>query len=892
MIAAVAAAIGLALAQAPAVATPDESAYYSVDYLRAPDGALVEVGGLAFLPDGKLAVSTRRGQVWLVENALAPDPLAARWSLYCEGLQEGLGLAVVNEHLVVLQRGELSLLDDKDHDGRCDSITCVSNGWGLSGNYHEFAYGLPIDDAFNAYVSLNVGFWDPKWWHGKSKAPWRGWVVKVTPSGDVQPFACGFRSPCGIAMSPEKELWVTDNQGDWEPAGPVYQVKKGRFYGHPASLAWTDAYRATSTEPSDTVPPDVKREAPALWLPYKWSRSAGNVTWDTTGGKFGPFDGQMLVSELTNGMVLRASLERVRGEWQGAVFLFRQRIGSVVRVAFASDGTLVCGMTNRGWGGLSPASGVARVRWTGKTPFEVERVHLLQDGFELAFTQPLARDLTPTASSFAVSSYHYDWSWQYGSPERGTKALEVASVAVSADRTRVSLHLKELVPGEMVRVVLRGFASASGAPLLHDELAYTLNQLPEEAGGPLCTTPIARLVPPPVARETKDEGWLRLCYRDAFEQWESKGWRLRDVDLDLAEPTKLATWDGVGALVNDSPDATDFVCKRDFGDGVYAARFFLAEGSEAEMWMCGAYAVRCAAPSRDGNVRVNRCGSIVGSVGDASSAPPDPALDAWKGAGQWHELEVAFRAARFDATGAKTANARVERVTVDDVEVLRDVELAGPSKGASHAEAPRGPLVLRAKGTIAMGGVRVKPLDLGRVEGEGWTPLFDGEDLEGWTATGNASWKVDEDGVLTGSGGRGVLWSARDDLGDFELVARAKIAEGGFAALWLRASDVNGAPSGHAAAINASYPEPAYTGSFLGVAPVATQLVGADTWFDYRVACTTVADGTRLRAWINGVLFTDVVDRSTKPTRGRVGLELRTEGASVELRSIALRALD
>ncbi len=864
-----------------------ENDAYTVDYLRPPEGALLEVGGMAFLPDGKLAVSTRRGQVWLVENALAPDPKDARFSLFAEGLQEGLGLGVVDGRLVVVQRGELSLLLDHDKDGRCDEVRCISNGWGLSGNYHEFAYGLAFDDHLNAYVSLNVGFWDPKWWHGKSKAPWRGWVVQVTPDGRVLPYASGFRSPCGLSMSPENELWVTDNQGDWEPVGPVYQVKKGRFHGHPASLAWTDAYRATNTEPSDTVPPDVERESPALWLPYKWSRSAGNVVWDTTGGKFGPFGGQMFVTELTNGMVLRASLERVRGDWQGAVFLFRQRIGSTVRGIFAKDGTLLCGMTNRGWGGLSPSSGIARVRSTGRAPFEVRDVHLLQDGFELTFTRPWKRGFAPATANAALTQYHYDWWWQYGSPERDVKPLELARVEPSPDRTKLVLRVKDLRAGEMVRCVLSGFVAEDGAPLLHDEFAYTLNQLPE---GPLTTTKIARLVPPPAGRETKDEGWLRLCYRDAFERWNQKGWRLCDVDLDLAEPKKLALWDGNGALVNDGKDATDFTSKETFGDGTYAAKFFLPEGGEAQLWIAGRYGVRCAAPGTHEGARENRCGAVIAPKGARVAGP---ALDAWKGPGQWHELEVEFRAPRFDSSGAKTANARIVSVRVDETDVAKDVELAGPSEGAPLASEPEradGPYVLRGLGTIALGGVRVKPV-VASAPKEGVTPLFDGEDLEGWTATGAAQWKVDEDGVLQGSGEHGVLWTKRDDFGAFELTARLKISEGGLSALWLRASDVNGAPAGYAAAINSSYPDPQYTGSVLGLAALGTQLVGADTWFEYRLACTDEADGVRVRAWINGVLFNDVLDRSRRFAKGRIGLEQHHAGSVIEMKSLSIRSL-
>ena len=138
---------------------PDDP--YVVDHLALPEGEVVEVGGLAFLPDGTLLASTRRGRIWKIEDALAEDPSQARFHLWAEGLQEGLGLATVGEEVYVLQRGELSKISDTDADGLADRVETIANEWGLSGNYHEFAFGLPRDAEGNFYASLNVAFLSP-----------------------------------------------------------------------------------------------------------------------------------------------------------------------------------------------------------------------------------------------------------------------------------------------------------------------------------------------------------------------------------------------------------------------------------------------------------------------------------------------------------------------------------------------------------------------------------------------------------------------------------------------------------------------------------------------------------------------------------------------------------
>lgn len=875
MIAAPALLVALASGDPGAAAEAD---FYKVDWLAAPEKTVVEVGGLDFLPDGRLVLSTRRGQVWIVENPLAENPADARFELFAEGLQEGLGLAVVRGEIYVLQRGELSRLADVDHDGRCDRVDTVQNGWGLSGHYHEFAFGLPVDLEGNFYMSLNVSFGDPQWWHGRSTAPWRGWVMKITREGELQPFACGFRSPCGLGLTEADELLETDNQGDWMPACPIYHVKPGRFYGHPASLAWTPEYLSTRTTPSDTVPPAREREPAAAWIPYKWVRSAGNLVPDTTAGKFGPFAHQLFVAELTNGMIVRTDLEKVRGELQGACFLFRRRVGSSVRLKFASDGTLFSGLTNRGWGGLAPSSGVARVRWSGKTPFEMRSVHLLQDGFDVAFTKPLADRAAPAIDA---QMYHYDWWWEYGCPEQGNEKLEVSGAEVSEDRLHLRLKFANLRAGEIARVVLPSLKSADGEALLHDEFDYTINQLPE---GPLCTTPVARLVPPPPARATPDEGWLRLCYSDAIGLWKQTGWSLCDAEVLPDAPTKLVVKEGVGALVNTGEKPSDFVSKPEFGDIKLHCEFQMPQGGGGGVYVMGRYEIRLSPDASNGAIPPG-----AGFPGEA------PALESFKGPGEWHDLDLVFRAPRFDANGKKIRDATFEKVLVDDILLHESRDLPGPTEGGYEKEVALGPLRFRGdRGKIALGGIMVRslpPRDGEEVVEKDFLPLFDGEGLEGWQEIGGATWVV-EDGVLTGSGKRGYLATSRADYASFEIAARMKVSDGGDSGILFRCVGTDpSAMGGYEAEVNSSFPADEHTGTLAGLAPVRVHLVAPETWFDYRIRCEEEKEGTRIRISIGGVVITDYLDEHRRFAKGRIALEQHHEGSIVEVKALAIREL-
>lgn len=876
----------------------DEARYYTVEHFEAPDGARLEVGGMDWLPDGRLALSTRRGQVWLIEDALAPDPRAARFTLFAEGLQEGLGLAVVDGVIHVVQRGELSRLIDRDGDGRCERIETVSDRWGNSGHYHEFAFGLPRDAAGNFYVSLNVSFGDPQWWHGRSTVPDRGWVVQIAPDGNLRPFASGLRSPSGLGVNARGDLFATDNQGDWMPACPIFHLQEGAFYGHPASLNWTPAYREARRTASDTIPPERERTPAAVWIPYDWSRSAGSLAPDTTGGRFGPFAEDLFVAEMTNGYVLRAQLERVRGQYQGAVFPFRRRVGSAVRVAFAPDGTLFAGLTERGWGGQSPGSGLARLRWTGVTPLEVQRVRLLQDGFELVFTEPLARDLTP--QQCALSLYDYDWWWEYGSPVRNLHSVPVTRVETSADRRTARLYWDGLEAGWIARLKLSDVVGADGKPLLHPEFAYTINQLPE---GPASDKLVARLVPPPPPRESSSEGVLLLQRGEPAMLWKGEGWS--DVDVQLAaDPSRLTRRPEFEEPADDSAPrertyanlressatATDLESGLEFGDLDTSFSFQLPRGGSVRLWVMGRYGIRLSDSAGKVELDLADCGALEpGASGSFPGKRPD--FHAFRGAGEWLGLTLRFQAPRFDAEGKKIAPARLQRLMIDDVLLQDEIELPEPSAGAPlPGEAALGPLVLEGgAGEIAVRNWIARQRTSAS-DANGWTTIFDGSAIEGWRKGGDANWTI-ENGALVGRGPAGHLFSPRDDYRDVEVAARVRIHDGGNSGLYARATFGEGWPEGYEAQVNSNFTDPQRTGSVYNLARIEAQLVPAGVWFDLHFRLEDQEQGTRLRVWVNGVLTSDVVDPQRRHAAGHIALQQHHEGSVVEWREIRVREL-
>jgi hypothetical protein len=592
-------------------------------------------------------------------------------------------------------------------------------------------------------------------------------------------------------------------------------------------------------------------------------------------------------------------MEKVDGEYQGWCVPLRQRVGSAVRVLFASDGTLLCGLTNRGWGGYSPADGVARVRWTGKTPMEIDGVRLatytwgngspsgiaLTFGFRVHFTKPLKKDVQPSVS---VTQYDYDYWWEYGSPERHQTALEARYVmpTLDSDRRAIGFELKGLEPGHVVRVHLSNIEASDGTPLLHDEFAYTLNSL---GGGPNTRDHVAKLVPPPPARESGDEGWLFLTWGDALGRWNSSGWILCDAELDTAERTRFLTKEGNGALVNVGPSPSPFVSREVFGDCKIHLRFQLPEKGNSGVYVMGRYEVQLLdSAGKEAGLTMGDCGGIYRGETWPGRAPD---FNAFREAGQWHEMDIEFQPPRFDTAGRKTENARFLRVRIDDVLLHENVEVPEPTLGALFAEeAPFGPLMIQGDHTqVAIGDVRVFP-KVPKTEPEGWTPLFDGSSLDGWRISDDGNWSV-EDGVIIGQGKTSHLFSPRGDYTNLEVRGRFKISDGGNSGFYFRTTFGPGWPAGYEAQINSTFSDPQKTGSLYAIVPNGTTLVPPDTWFDYRVRCVDEPAGVHVTIWVDGVVFVDHVDAEKKHARGHIAIQQHHEGSVIEAKDLWIREL-
>ena len=495
ILAGIAAGFAMAHGQVPSTA-------YKVETIPGPRGIEPEVSAIAFGHDGRLYATFRRGYIYSF------DPATKQWRRFAEGLHTPLGIARGDKaaEFLVAQVPELTRVADTDRDGTADLFETVSDGWGLSGNYHEFIAGPVRDGEGNFYVSLGLasGNAEPRPpvrgeltrrprkilppVDGKvnsighySPIRYRGCAIQIRSDGSVRAYACGFRQPNGIVASPQGAIFVSDNQGDWVGTSPLHHVTEGAFHGHPASLHWHPEFLGVNPVEQDISQLDRQRKRPAILFPQgDMGGSSAGQAFDLSGGAFGPYGGQMFVAEWTYPRVLRVDLQEVRGEYQGAAFLFVEGNGLRMannRLAFSPDGrSLYVAQTSRIWGSTE---GLQRIVWQGREPFDIVTMRLTREGFDLTFTKPVDPVVAVDPARYGLTRYYYRYHAAYGSPKTEVTPVRVGAARVSRDGLRVTLEVDDLREGWLYDLRPVSIRSRDGEALASTMAAYTLNRLAE-----------------------------------------------------------------------------------------------------------------------------------------------------------------------------------------------------------------------------------------------------------------------------------------------------------------------------------------------------------------------------------------------------------------------------
>ncbi len=461
-----------------------ERKYYPIVNVPIPKDTVIEAGAFTVLPDNRLAVGTRYGEIYLIDgiDEKKPNP---EFHLFADGLDEIFGLSYKDNSFYVTQSCELTRVSDTRNTGHADRFETISDAWGYA-NYHEYAFGSKFDADGNIFVTLGLS-------HSyESNALFRGFVMKVASDGKTTAFASGLRSPAGIGQDEHGALFYIESQGPWNCSCSLKAVSQGSFHGHPASFNWYPF--APELGPMPVNPKSgsrivVERERVKQLVPYavifpyiRMGRSITGFTVNRTQGKFGPFEDQLFLGDYTLSILMRATTEQINGVWQGACYPFREGLSTgILNVEFTPQGNLICGGTNRGW----PVRGIKefaleRVEWSGLMPFEIQRITIEPEGFRIAFTKPVDTVTGSSTDTYSIKTFTHPYHGGYGGPEIEQTAPTVQSVTLSDDGLTAHVVLDKLIRGHVYEFDLAKLRAEDNDELLHRNAYYTVNEIPNK----------------------------------------------------------------------------------------------------------------------------------------------------------------------------------------------------------------------------------------------------------------------------------------------------------------------------------------------------------------------------------------------------------------------------
>lgn len=202
----------------------------------------------------------------------------------------------------------------------------------------------------------------------------------------------------------------------------------------------------------------------------------------------------------------------------------------------------------------------------------------------------------------------------------------------------------------------------------------------------------------------------------------SKNWSIvGDVTASLTQKNSITAKPGTGVLLcthenqSEYGEKFDLLTKEEYGDMDLSLDFMLGKGSNSGIYLQGRYEIQLFDSWGVTNPKYYDCGGIY-QRRDISK--PDgqnqyegyaPRYNAYKAPGLWNRMEISFQAPRFDASGKKTANAKILFVKLNGLLIHENVELSGPTGGPlEENEVAAGPLRIQGDhGSVAFRNIEI-----------------------------------------------------------------------------------------------------------------------------------------------------------------------------------------
>jgi len=441
---------------------------------------------LAWRGDGRLLIGSLKGRLWEARDSDG-DGLEDEARTIGDELVQPFGIATTRlsggrEAIDVVDKTALLRLHDADDDGFFERTETLATGWGHSTDYHGWVLGLPRDEEGNYYVAVSQ--------RGGPESHLRGRVLRLAPREPtaedprplrVEPLTAGHRYPAGIARNRAGQLFVTDNQGNYNPFNELNHVRPGSHFGF---VSKQDSAEVNA----------LPRVGPSVAIPHPWTRSVNGICFLETPptiqqqrgrSLFGPFEGHLIGCEYDTRRLIRISLQQLGDRFQGAAYPFslpEQKEDAALlgplTVEVAPDGDLyVGGIRDSAYGAGRNTGEMVRLR-IAELPAGIAEVVTTERGFRVSWTGPVDSARVADPANYSLWSFRRIPTPAYGGPDRDRRQEPLAAVEPADDGDSVLLVPRHaLRTGFVYELRIKNLTADKSR--FHPALAYiTLGPMP------------------------------------------------------------------------------------------------------------------------------------------------------------------------------------------------------------------------------------------------------------------------------------------------------------------------------------------------------------------------------------------------------------------------------